>query len=80
MKINKIFCDNCEGEIENAECAENQMRFILNEIMDGGKNYQFCGAECLKKFINRKEFENRFYRWRKIEDIKKKRKQKRGVN
>lgn len=68
MKIDKIFCDNCNGEMDNCECMENQLRFILNETMDGGKTYEFCGAECLKEFINRKEFENRFYRWRIISD------------
>ena len=66
MKLNKIFCDECKGEIENCECSENQMRFILKESMDEGSEYQFCGAECLKKFVKKKEFENRFYRWVKI--------------
>lgn len=70
MEINKIFCDNCKGEIENCECLENQMRFVLVEQMDEGKKYQFCGAECLKGFVNRKEFENRFYRWREVKDDK----------
>ncbi len=70
MEINKIFCDNCKGEIENCECSENQMRFTLNENMDDGISYQFCGAECLKSFINKKEFQNRFYRWRRVEEIK----------
>ena len=68
MKINKIFCDNCNEEMCNCECVVNQIRFILNEHMDEGKTYEFCGAECLKEFVNKKEFENRFYRWRKVSD------------
>ena len=66
MKIDKTFCDNCNGELVNCECAENQIRFILQECMDGGEKYEFCGAECLKNFVINKEFENRFYRWRTI--------------
>lgn len=70
MKLNKIFCDNCNGEIENCECLENQMRFVLRENMDEGEEFHFCGAECLKEFVEKKEFENRFYRWRKVKDVK----------
>lgn len=62
MKINKIFCDSCEREIVNCECHIDQMRFILQECMDEGKTYEFCGAECLKKFVDKKEFESRFYK------------------
>jgi hypothetical protein len=62
MKIDKIFCDNCEREILNIECDIDQMRFKLIETMDEGKIYEFCGAECLKLFVARKEFENRFYK------------------
>jgi hypothetical protein len=68
MELNKIFCDCCKGEIENCECNENQMRFTLQEHMDDGNKYHFCGAECLKRFIINKEFENRFYRWRIVKD------------
>ena len=75
MKINKIFCDNCGGEISNSESMENQMRFTLNEEMDDGISYQFCGAECLKSFIKKKEFQNRFYRWRRVKEIKPKKEQ-----
>lgn len=68
MKINKIFCDGCSNEIINCECHINQMRFILHESMDNGLTYEFCGAECLKSFVANKEFENRFYKWRQVED------------
>jgi len=74
MKINKTFCDNCDGEIKNCECLENQTRFTLIENMDDGITYEFCGAECLKEFVKKKEFENRFYRWREVKQLKKKKK------
>ena len=70
MEVNKTFCDECTGEISKCECIENQMRFVLVECMDEGKEYQFCGAECLKEFTNKKEFENRFYRYRTIKNAK----------
>jgi len=71
MKINKVFCDNCNGEVENCECLENQMRFVLQERMDDGIEYHFCGAECLKEFVAKQEFESRFYRWRKVVEKRK---------
>lgn len=70
MKLDKIFCDSCNGEVENSECMKNQLRFVLLEQMDDGKEYHFCGAECLKEFVSKKEFENRFYRWRKLSEVR----------
>lgn len=74
MRIDKIFCDGCDSEIVNCECHINQMRFTLQECMDEGHTYEFCGAECLKRFVASKEFENRFYKWREVNDKKPKEK------
>lgn len=65
MREDLILCDECGDRIRNSECDLLQMRFILHETMDDGVEYHFCGAECLKKFVARKEFENRFYRFGK---------------
>lgn len=61
MRIDKIICDNCEMEMKRVECAVNQNKFILQETMDEGECYDFCGAECLKTFVLTKKFEKRFY-------------------
>jgi len=65
MKFNKIFCDNCKREIENVECSDIQMRFVitLNETMDDGNEYHFCDVECLKEFVNNHKFQSRFYKY-----------------
>jgi hypothetical protein len=65
MREDLILCDYCRDRIKNAECDPLQMRFILHETMDDGMEYHFCGAECLKNFVSKKEFETRFYRWGK---------------
>jgi len=65
MKEDLILCDECRDRIYNAECHVLQMRFIVTENMDEGVQYHFCGAESLKHFIAKKEFESRFYRFGK---------------
>jgi hypothetical protein len=63
MKINKILCDNCKEELEDAECHPKQVKFCLDELMDGGMRYDFCSVECLTEFLTKHKFEERFHKF-----------------
>ena len=58
----KVLCDNCEKEIENADsCGLGKAFSIsLNDAWCydcGGKTWDFCSFKCLKNFVNKNKLE-----------------------